>query len=275
MKKLSCFILILLAIAPGCKRDNYQLYNDIARIQLADTATLNTTFYFYGPEVTRDTVYIPVNTIGGIAPQDRAVKLEQVPEYDYTYARDPVTNEITDTIATEKPFKAVPGVHYVPLDDASIASLMVVRANNAAGSLPIVLLRDASMKDNTYRLRIRIVANDGFAIGETKAIERTIIISDRLERFYSWRVDATNAPAFITFGKYSVGKHQFMCEALNVNVNEEWYQAALAVQALGDYVVSLKDALARFNADPANILSGKAPLRENPNDPNSLVVSFP
>ena len=39
-------------------------------------------------------------------------------------------------------------------------------------------------------------------------------------------------------------------------------------------IVVLK-ALEVFNNDPDNIASGKAPLRENPNDPNSKVLTFP
>jgi hypothetical protein len=274
MKKYICIIGLLLAVVAGCKKADYLLYNDTARIQQADTNALNYTFIYEPAAVVRDTLYIRVNTIGGITPNNRAVKLVQVAEYDYTYVRDPVTNLITDTIATERPFKAIAGKHYVAFDDPSIASLMAVKANNAMDSLPIILLRDASLKDNTFRLRVRLEANDVFAAGENKAIERTIVFSDRLERFYSWRVDNGTAPAFYSFGKYSTGKHQFMYDVLKVNIDETWYQAIALVQAQTHYKNLVKDALADFNTNPANIASGKAPVRET-SDPTSAVVFFP
>ncbi len=137
MIKYCCISFIILAPVAGCKRNEYLLFSDIARIQQADTTEMTYTFVYEAPAVVRDTVYIPVNTIGGITDKDRPVKLEQITEYTYTYVRDPVTNQITDTIATERPFKAVPGKHYVAFDDPSIASLMVIKANQPLRQLTV------------------------------------------------------------------------------------------------------------------------------------------
>jgi len=274
MKKYSCILFILLAIAAGCKKADYLLYHDTARIQMADTSLLSSTFVYEAPIVTRDTVYIRVNTIGGIKDHDRAVTLEQTPEYDITYVRDPVTNKVTDSTIKEKPFKAIPGTHYIPLNDPSMRSLLVVRANRPFDSLPIVLLRDTSLKSNSYRLRLKVTANDEFGIGETNAIEKTLLFSDRLERFASWKVDNSTASAYQVFGKYSVNKHQFMIDVLKVKIDEAWFQAIILAQATQHYKNLLRDALVAFNADPGNISSGKAPLRET-SDPTSLLVTFP
>jgi hypothetical protein len=274
MIKYCCISFILLALAAGCKRNEYLLFSDIARIQQEDTTEMTYTFVYEGPSVVRDTVYIPVNTIGGITDKDRPVKLEQITEYDYTYVRDPVTNQITDTIATERPFKAVAGKHYVAFDDPSIASLMVIKANQPSGSLPIILLRDPSLKDNTWRLRVQLAANSEFAQGETRFTQRTIVFSDRLERFYSWRFDNGVAPAWGIFGNYSIRKHQFMIDVLDVQVDEKWYQAIFAAGATNHYKLLMKDALAAYNSDPANIASGKAPMRET-DSPTSPLIIFP
>ena len=274
MKKYLFISFLLLALIAGCKRNEYLLFADIARIQQADTTEITYTFIYAGASVVRDTVYIPVNTIGGITDKDRPVKLEQLTEYDYTYVRDPVTNQITDTIATERPFKAVPGKHFVPFDDPSIASLMVVKANQPAGSLPLILLRDPSLKDNTWRLRVQLAPTSDFAIGETRFTQRAIVFSDRLERFYSWRFDNGVAPAWGNFGNYSIRKHQFMIDVLNVQVDENWYQAILQAQATNHYKLLMKDALAAYNNDPANIASGKAPMRET-DSPTSPLITFP
>lgn len=274
MKRLICYIAVVLVITSGCKKADLLMYNDMARVQLNDTAAMSSTFIYEAPSVVKDTVYIRVNTIGGITNYDRPVKLEQVQEYDYTYVRDPVTNVVIDTIITEKPFTAQPGIHYVGLNDKGIAPMMVVKANEVFANIPIVLLRDASLKANTYRLRVQLAANSEFGLGEIKAREKTIIFSDRLERFYSWRVDNTTASAYNSFGKYSIGKHQFMIDVLKTNIDDEWFMAALNAGALGQYRTVLKEALTAYNADPANIASGKAPLRES-DAPGSAAVTFP
>jgi hypothetical protein len=274
MKKYIFISFLLPALIAGCKRNEYLLFSDIARIQQADTTEITYTFVYEGTSVVRDTVYIPVNTIGGITDKDRPVKLEQLTEYDYTYVRDPVTNQITDTIATERPFKAVPGKHYVPFDDPAITALMVVKANQPSASLPVILLRDPSLKDNTWRLRVQLAPNSDFAIGETRFTQRAVVFSDRLERFYSWRFDNGVASAWGNFGNYSIRKHQFMIDVLNVQIDENWYQAILQAGAANHYKLLLKDALAAYNSDPSNIASGKAPMRET-DSPTSPLISFP
>lgn len=274
MKKYSCIIMILLAIAAGCKKADYMLYNDGQRIQIADTTALSYSFLYKDASVTRDTVYVQMNTIGGIADHDRVITIEQIPEYDITYVRDPVTNKVTDSTVKEKPFKAVAGIHYIAFTDPTVKNLMVVRTDSAISKLPIILIRDTSLKTNSYRLRIKLIANDEFALGETKQVERTIVFSDRLERFESWKTDVSSSPAYQSFGKYSTGKHQFMIDVLKTRIDEEWYKAIAAAGAITHYKNLLRDALAAFNADPANIAAGKAPVRET-SDPASLIITFP
>jgi len=65
-----------------------------------------------------------------------------------------------------------------------------------------------------------------------------------------------------------------MINVLHETIDEAWYQAASSIGALANYQNLLKGALAAFNSDPANIASGKAPLRET-DSPNSLAISFP
>lgn len=274
MKRYLSIPIILLALTTACKKNNYLLYSDIARVQQEDTTELTYSFVYAEQLVIRDTIYIPVSTIGGITDKDRPVKLEQLTEYDYTYVRDPVTNQIKDTIKTERPFKAVAGKHYVAFDDPAIAKLMVVRANKAKDSVPVILLRDPSLKDNSWRLRFTIVANDQFATGESKAMQKTIIFSDRLERFFSWRFDNGTAPAWTNFGNYSTRKHQFLIETLQTQIDETWYQTVRGMGALEHYKELLKNALRVYNQNPDNIASGKAPMRET-DSPASPLVTFP
>lgn len=256
MKRLIYFTLIFLtAVAAGCSKADELLYNDISRVQLSDTAVMNSTFVYKNATVTKDTVYIEVNTIGDIANYDREVKLVQVAEAGVTSA-------------------AVAGVHYVSTDDPELKKLMVVKANAVKAMIPVVLLRDASLKESSFRLRLELAANDQFGLGELKSRARTIVFSDRLERFFSWRVDGTQAPAFNIYGKYSTGKHQFMIDILHEEIDETWYQNVVSIGATGHYRNLLKEALAAFNSDPDNLASGKAPLRES-DAPGSPIVTFP
>ncbi|SEM68123.1 protein of unknown function [bacterium A37T11] len=273
MKNTLFYLLIMASIALGCSHQDLQLYDDIARVQLNDTAMQNYTFIYEPAAVIRDTFYLQINTIGGFTNEDRPVSLIQIPEYDQTIVRDPVTNAITDTVQTDKPFKAIPGTHYIDLEDPSVKSLMVVKAGAVSAKLPIILLRDPSLKENSYRLRLQLQSNDQFGLGEKKMRAMTIIFSDHLERFYSWRVDGTQATAYNAFGKYSVGKHQFMIDILHTPIDEEWYQAIVSSGALQNYINVLKQALIDFNGNPSNIASGKAPVRET-SDPNSPSIFF-
>jgi len=274
MKKYSCIVVILLAITAGCKKAEYMAYSGGVHIQLKDTLAPSYTFIYENASVTRDTFLVDLKTIGGIADHNRAYTVEQIQEYDKTYKYDPGTNKIIDSTLTPKPFTAVAGIHYVPFTDKGAQAIMFIAADSATGELPIILLRDTSLKTNSYRLRIRLTANDEFAIGEKYAIEKTIIFSDKLERFPSWKTDDYSSPAYGSFGKYSTGKHQFMIDVLQTRIDETWYQAVAAAQAQQHYKNLLRDALTAFNTNPANLASGKAPVRET-SDPTSLAISFP
>ena len=248
-------MILLSATYVGCKQADQLVYTDQARVQLSDTATLSQTFVYEPVTVSRDTLYIRVNTIGGIKNVDRAVELVQIPDGP-----------------AEKTAK--PGIHFVALDDPSLKSLMVVKANEVFAMIPVVLLRDTSLKTNSYRLRLTLSGNSDFGLGEITLRTRAIQFSDRLERFFSWRFDTTVASAYNTFGKYSTRKHQFMIDVLEQQVDEAWYQAALVAGATNHYKNVVKTALNAFNTNPANIASGAAPMRET-NLPSSPLVTFP
>lgn len=252
MNRLIYFVLIAVSVAlvTGCSKADLLVYDDANRVQMNDTATVNSTFFYEPAAKIKDTVYIQVNTIGKTADYDRAVNLVQVAEKD-------------------EPNPAVPGLHYLAMDDPSLKPLMVVKANTVTAMIPVVLLRDPSLKNNSYRLRLELVANDQFGLGELQRMSRAIRFSDRLERFYSWRQDNNSY-----LGKYSTRKHQFIIDVLHEQIDENWYQAALKIGALAHYKNLLKEALQAYNSNPDNISSGKAPMRET-DAVSSPLVTFP
>ncbi len=66
-----------------------------------------------------------------------------------------------------------------------------------------------------------------------------------------------------------------MIDVQNAMIDDDWYKAIAAAGAQTHYKNLFKKiALVVFNTDPANISSGKSPLRET-SDPTSPVVTFP
>ena len=117
MKQIIYTVLFLVAIGlTGCQKAEYLLFNDIARVQMDEANEILTSFYYMDAAIGRDTVYLTVNTIGDPENRVRQIALEQISEYDVEYKYDEKGNLI-DSILTEKPNKAVAGVHYVPMDD--------------------------------------------------------------------------------------------------------------------------------------------------------------
>ena len=178
---------------------------------------------------------------------------------------------VVDSTVTERPEKAVAGVHYAAFNSAETMPLQVIRAGRVTDSIGIKLLRDTSLLEGNFRLRIKLAANEDFDIGESKWLERTIVVADRLEKPSNWNYTTT-----YYLGDYSKTKHELMIEVYKGKVDNEWVEEAnnsssFAVYWRGKFA----EALDIFNSNPDNIESGKAPMREDPNDPNSKLITFP
>ncbi|MFZ4862019.1 DUF4843 domain-containing protein [Sphingobacterium sp. Mn56C] len=256
------FFAVCSLVFNACKKEEIITFSGMPKIQFIDSAALSYTF-IYEPEArVVDTVWLAVRTIGGIKNYDRPIVLTQTPEFRDSIRIDEDTKKIIDTLHIPVSNPAVAGVHYVALDDPALKPYYVMKANQVEAKMPVVVLRDPSLKESSYRLRLMVKENAEFVFGETKNIARTLIVSDRFERFYSWRFDTSVAPAFFAFGKYSPAKHQFMYETIGAPIDEEWYTAVVAIGGVTHYRNYLREALQKYNADPVNIASGKAPLRE-------------
>lgn len=249
---LSAFLL------GSCSEDSGLVYADRARVQFyADGVSLpdlSYSFVWGSSTRQRDTLYIPVRVLGGPADYDRLADLEQV----------------FDSTATEDA-QAKAAVHYVPFSDEGARKLLTVRAGRVTDSIGVIVLRDASLKKAAVRLRLRIKENSEFGVGETNKLERSVVISDLLEKPSTW-----NRTTDYYLGTYSTVKHQLMIKVAGGKVDDEWVAKANASTSLIVYWRGkFEEALENFNNDPANIASGLAPLREDASNPNSKLVSFP
>ena len=247
-----CFSIALI----GCQKDKYFLYNDVGRIQfgpspdmlyysgaeLRDTVKAYT-FFYEKDDLTKDTVYFDVYTVGGIKPDDRHFKLEQ--------------------IEVEGKLNAVSGVHFEPFDSELSVSNFVIKKDSVHATVPIILLRDLSLKDTSVVLRFKLVENDDFALGQEANLWREVNYTDRLSQPNMW--DATSSRYY--FGDYSEVKHKFMIDSTGQKWDDEFITFIRIDYSLLQYWVGrCKNALIKYNnAHPT------APLK----DENGELVIFP
>ena len=257
MKKIHYILISMLIIGvASCKKDQYYLYNDVARVQFGPdpsriyTASYNLadtlkpyTFYYEDASVQEDTVFFDIYAIGGISEKDRSFTLEQ------------------EQVAGEN--NAVAGTHYVGLHDPRATKNFIIKAGTVHTSVPIILLRDASLKTHTYVLKFKVAANENFQLGEVSNLWRKITFTDGLSQPAAW--DATFTRYY--YGDYSITKHAFMIEATSQKWDQDFLLEIRSDYALLQYWIgTVKIALINYNnAHPGN------PLR----DENGDLVIFP
>jgi len=280
MKKIFYIFTIILCcnLLISCQEDDALLYSDSARVQFSSTDDYPFSFVWSDKSVTEAIVKLPIKVIGGPGDVPRKLRVSQIAEYDVTYEYDN-KGYIVDSTITQKENPAESGVHYVPFNDAKAQELLVVAPGNVTDSVAIIVKRDASLTTKKVRLRVQLEASEDFLPGESKYLARTVILSDMLEKPSSWG-NYTNAYYYL--GKYSVPKHELMIRVLQKlqsstsRVDDEWIAKGNADATVFVYWRNkFVEELERFNNDPDNIASGAAPLREDPTDPSSALVTFP
>jgi len=247
MKNFKYILIALVCLCTlSCKKPDDFLYTDtIAKIQFGPATQL-----FYRPAsafndslkleslaslntaILIDTVYFDIYTMGQVSDQDRAFVLKQ--------------EQVVGG------YNAVPGVHYKAFTDADVAKNYVIKAGQSHSRIPIILLRDVSLRTNTAVLKFNIVANDNFQPGEEKLIWRKVIFTDRLSKPNEWNAQAVS----LWYGKYSEVKHRLMISS----TGQLWDDAFLILirqdNQLQQYWISkVKSAIATYNkANPGNPL---------------------
>lgn len=271
MKRLTIGMVLLAAFLNGCQEAEHLLFDDVARVQMNEDKEILASFYYDDASVVRDTVYLTVNTIGEPENRERRIELEQIPEYDVKYVYDEKGN-LADSVVTEKPNKAVPDVHYVAMDAEEMRPFLVIPANAVTAEIPVILLRDASLKHAEYRLCLRLKETSDFLLGERNKLSGTVVFSDKLSIPNFWNPTVER----YYFGKYSERKHAFMNEVLQIHVTDDWYKTLSMDYAELKYVRNkLKAALTEYNENPDNLANGLAPMREKQDDPTSGLITFP
>lgn len=257
MKHLILYTFTLLAVLiTACKKDQYTLYNDISRLQfggpsdhpydnqraMADSVK---PFTFYNEPATtlRDTVLFDIYTIGDTTGKDRPFALEQV--------------------ILDGEDNAVPDVHYKSFSDPSLKDVYVIKAGTAHALVPVILLRDISLKNRNVKLQFQIKANDQFQPGEKKFSWRRVEFTDMLNRPAAWDANGER----YCWGKYSRVKHAFMIAQTNQRWDQDFLMSIYPdYSALQYWNRQLKTLLINYNnSQPGEPLT----------DETGEVVTFP
>lgn len=260
MKKIVFYLFVVMGLS-SCN-DAAELYNypdnKIGFVfKDKESNIFSKSFVYDKASVTRDTVYLPMRTMGFVPKEDRLVDIEQVE----------VTNaDVPGAI------NAIPGVHYVPFDDPDWKKLAVVKGGKAEIGLPIILLRDASLQNNEIALKVRIVENESFKITNPALAERIVVFSDQLLRPAKWDKD------FIRyFGTYGPVKHRFMIDNTAELWNDEFIHHIMVED--NSYMANLMQRLPQKLSDEnaRRAAAGQGPLREVSLVPGveGLLVTFP
>lgn len=190
--------------------------------------------FVYDPEsLTRDTIYVPVKSMGFLRDYDRFVRFEQV--------------------KLDSVFNAESGVHYVAFDDAEVKDLMFLPAGQETAEIPIIVLRDPTLRDTVVVLQLRIVENEYFKLGDLNRVEVLVEIGDMPMKPANW------LSMFRTYGRV---KHRFLINYFGWRFDEETFEMFKS-----DYLYAMtirtkaQTELNRVNAERA--ARGEKPLCES------------
>lgn len=189
--KLSLGICAMLPLMASCEKDLPIYSNEACGLEFEYEYTRDSVYNYsfaFGPSnVEVDTVKFEVNLLGNVVDYDRPISLQQV----MTGSND-----------------AQVGIHYVSFDDPSLTDKYVLPANAISTEIPIVLLRDPSLKQNDYKLKITFKDNEAFTFTAKEHAYRSVIIADQLIKPTNWE----NYACSHFLGTYGPVKHQFMID---------------------------------------------------------------
>ncbi|MFV0484488.1 MAG: DUF4843 domain-containing protein [Bacteroidales bacterium] len=209
--------------------------------KVMDDTVKTYSFVYEGLSVTRDTVFFDLYVQGRTADYNRTFKLTQL--------------SADDTLS------AVPGVHYVAFDNPEATANYVVKAGQVHTSVPIIILRDESLSQNSYVLKFGLEVGGDFELGDSRLLWRKIYFGDILLKPDNW----ANIAWF--FGEYSRVKHLFMIEATGQNWDESYIEdVAFTYSVLYASQGACKEKLAEYN---------KAHPGEPMRDENGGLLVFP
>ena len=153
MKKIWNYLICgMVLLAVGCERHDAQVFEGEARVCFlrgedgkGQQDSILQSFFVVPETLDRDTVWVEIALMGFPVNEVRPLKIVQ-----------------TNQNAADA---AVAGTHYIAFDDAEVKDLMVMGANQVMAKIPVIFLRDISLKTGKKRLEMAIEENSYFKRG--------------------------------------------------------------------------------------------------------------
>lgn len=222
----------------SCKEDESPYYSGESYVQFSQVVDNITshTFVYSSDDVTETDIELRVDLLGYLSPDVRYFEIEQVEHVAWDYILDDYGN-IKDSVNLNLK-QAVAGVHYkTPAKDD-----LRIEPNATKVTIPLTLLRDASLQNDDHYLRLRLVASGDLLPGYGRKVEHVVRITDKLIQPSKWGSSITN----YFFGEYSVAKHRMMIEVTQMVWEDEMILALLEDDIMADYYIGIfKQELAR------------------------------
>ncbi len=151
------------------------------------TDSLSYSFFLTESNKNEDTIWVDVMLTGLPSDKDRVL---------------PIVQSNKDSIGA-----AVAGVHYVALNDPSLAKFMVLPANKVSTAIPVVVKRLPEMNTNEFKLELEITTNEHFIAGIKDRTKFSIKITAMAVKPALWDV----ANSFLSiFGPWGQEKMRFI-----------------------------------------------------------------
>ena len=156
----------------------------------------NYSFIYSGEDIHKDTLWFKVNTQGFLTDNNRSFELQQI--------------NSGETISD-----AIPGIHYIAFDNAELQSkYYYIPANTNTQKFPVIVIRDASLKNEDVALYFQLKPNDNFDQGIIAYRTVKLIISDNYKKPAGW--------SEYYFGTYGPVKHKFMIDETGLRWDDEF-----------------------------------------------------
>lgn len=184
---LQVFVALGLVSLFSCEKE-LPLYSDTqAKLNFVYEDSKDSTYsysFIYNNGGDRDTIWLPISTMGFLSQESRSYEVEQV----LTGSND-----------------AVAGKHYLSFEDADYKKLLTIEPGAVTDSLPIILIRDTSLTTQAVELKVMIKETTTFKRGYPELSFKRITISDQIVKPNRW------GPLMdYLFGAYGPAKHRFM-----------------------------------------------------------------
>lgn len=250
MKTMFKYILILFSGLSlcGCEEKVVLLYDNQPALyffqgvdytnNVSQNDSIIYSFYIKESNRTRDTLYLNLRAMGIPAAQDRTISFLQTN-----------TGGETDAIA---------GKHYVAFDDPEVATNLVMPVNAVITNVPLIILRDPSMKLKEFRICLQILPNEYFKVGLETQKSFLIRVSDRTappSNWNSWKP---------YFGEWGPVKMKFIIDYVGLTAFDKYSEFSQG--ELHFYKMKANQKLEEYNRDNKTILM---------EDDKVTVVTFP